>query len=70
MDVALAIGQRAEGGGTEVGLIGNGSGGGTGLEPRVEAEVDGRRIAYGNVRPADIESLFDSDFLAGGVTLP
>ena len=65
-DVAIAIARQSKEKGTEIELIRNGSWGATWLEPLVEVEVDGQRIAYGNVTPADIESLFDSDFLAGG----
>jgi formate dehydrogenase iron-sulfur subunit len=65
-DVAIAIARQSKEKGTKIELIRNGSWGATWLEPLVEVEVDGQRIAYGNVTPADIESLFDSDFLAGG----
>lgn len=36
------------------------------LEPMVEVETANGRIAYGPVRPSDVASLFDADFLAGG----
>ncbi len=36
------------------------------LEPMVEVETADGRIAYGPVEPADVASLFDAGFLAGG----
>jgi formate dehydrogenase iron-sulfur subunit len=35
------------------------------LEPLVEVETPGGRIAYGPISPSDIGSLFDADFLTG-----
>ena len=65
-DVAIAIARKSKQAGSDIELIRNGSWGASWLEPLVEVEVDGQRIAYGNVTPADVASLFDSDFLAGG----
>jgi formate dehydrogenase iron-sulfur subunit len=65
-DVAIAIARQSKEKGTDIQLVRNGSWGASWLEPLVEVEVDGQRIAYGNVTPADVESLFESDFLAGG----
>jgi len=65
-EVALAIAQVSKKSGTDIELIRNGSWGASWLEPMVEVEVDGARIAYANVSAADIESLFDADFINGG----
>ncbi len=48
-----------------VDLIRNGSWGASWLEPMVEVEVDGTRIAYGPITPDDVESLVDTNFLQG-----
>src|SRR5262249_2512001 len=47
-------------------LIRNGSRGLFWLEPLVEVETPGGRIAYGPVRPPDGATLFEDDFLHGG----
>ncbi len=65
-DVAIEIARKSKESGSEIELVRNGSWGASWLEPLVEVEVDGQRIAYGNVTPADVESLFDSKFLDGG----
>ena len=65
-EVALAIAQAAKKSGTDIELIRNGSWGASWLEPLVEVEVDGTRIAYGNVAADDIESLFAADLILGG----
>jgi len=65
-DVAIAIARKSKEIGGDIELIRNGSWGASWLEPLVEVDVDGQRIAYGNVTPADIDSLFDSNFLGGG----
>jgi len=65
-EVALEIARLAKKTGNEIELVRNGSWGACWLEPLVEVEVDGTRIAYGNVAPADVASLFDGGFLAGG----
>jgi formate dehydrogenase iron-sulfur subunit len=65
-DVAIAIARKSKELGTDIHLVRNGSWGASWLEPLIEVEVDGQRIAYGNVRAADVEGLFDSDFLEGG----
>ena len=51
---------------TNIELLRNGSWGASWLEPLVEVEVDGVRIAYGNVAPDDVQGLFDAGFLEGG----
>lgn len=65
-DVAIAIARNSKRRGTDVELVRNGSWGACWLEPMVEVEVGDKRIAYGNVAPADVESLFDAGFLDGG----
>ena len=65
-EVALAIAQAAKKGAADIELIRNGSWGATWLEPLVEVEVDGTRIAYGNVTVDDVVEMFDADLLGGG----
>ena len=65
-EVALAIAQAAKKTGANIELIRNGSWGASWLEPLVEVDVDGVRIAYGNVAADDVASLFDADLLNGG----
>lgn len=65
-DVALQIAREAKRTGVRVQLIRNGSWGASWLEPLVEVEVDGVRIAYGNVTAADVPALFAADFVQGG----
>jgi formate dehydrogenase iron-sulfur subunit len=65
-EVALAIAQAAKKSGTDIELIRNGSWGASWLEPLVEVEVDGARVAYGSVSADDVQSLFDADLINGG----
>jgi formate dehydrogenase iron-sulfur subunit len=65
-EVALAIAQLAKKNGASIQLIRNGSWGACWLEPLVEVEVDGTRIAYGNVDAGDVPELFDAGLLEGG----
>ncbi len=65
-EVALAIAQVAKKTGADIELIRNGSWGATWLEPLVEVEVDGTRIAYGNVTSDDVAGMFAADFINGG----
>jgi formate dehydrogenase iron-sulfur subunit len=65
-DVAIAIARHAKASGDSIEIIRNGSWGATWLEPLVEVDVDGSRIAYGNVEPDDVTDLFSSGFLTGG----
>ena len=65
-EVALEIAREAKRTDVRVQLIRNGSWGASWLEPLVEVEVDGVRIAYGNVTAADVPSLFASDLVRGG----
>ena len=64
--VAAAISAEAAQRGIDTEVVRNGSRGLYWLEPLVEVEVDGRRLAYGPVTPADVPSLFDEHFLEGG----
>ena len=59
-EVALAIARQAKKTGAKIQLIRNGSWGACWLEPLVEVEVDGVRIAYGNVTPEDVPALFEA----------
>ena len=65
-EVALAIAQAAKKTGTDIELIRNGSWGASWLEPLVEVEVDGTRIAYGNVAAGDIAEMFAAGLTSGG----
>ncbi len=65
-EVALAVAQHAKKAGIDIELIRNGSWGATWLEPLLEVEVDGTRIAYGNVAASDVSSMFDADLENGG----
>ena len=65
-EVALAIARHAKQSGASVQLVRNGSWGASWLEPLVEVEKDGTRIAYGNVAAEDIPELFDAGLLEGG----
>ena len=65
-DVAIAIARKSKEAGTDIQLVRNGSWGATWLEPLVEVQVGESRIAYGNVTPADVDSLFENNFLEGG----
>ena len=57
-EVAVAIARQAKQSGASIELIRNGSWGASWLEPLVEVEVDGARVAYGNVAASDIADLF------------
>ena len=52
-------------GGPALEIVRNGSRGAAWLEPLVEVATDGGRVAYGNVAPADVASLFAAGFLEG-----
>jgi formate dehydrogenase iron-sulfur subunit len=49
----------------DVKIVRNGSRGVFSHEPMVEVATSAGRIAYGPITPADVASLFDSDFLVG-----
>ena len=57
--VAEAVAREAARRGIEVTLVRNGSRGMVWLEPLVEVERDGQRLAYGPVTAADVAALFD-----------
>ena len=65
-EVAVAIAREAKRRGMEIELVRNGSWGACWLEPLVEVAVGEQRIAYGNVAPGDLPSLFDAGLLDGG----
>ena len=62
-DVAVEFEQRL---GTAATIVRNGSRGLFWLEPMVEIETLGGRIAYGPVAPADVAGLLDAGMLSGG----
>ncbi|WP_313916543.1 NADH-quinone oxidoreductase subunit NuoF [Tahibacter sp.] len=64
--VATRIVEEAARRGLELRLVRNGSRGLFWLEPLVEVATPAGRLAYGPVDAADVESLFDADFLLGG----
>ncbi|MEX2496909.1 MAG: NADH-ubiquinone oxidoreductase-F iron-sulfur binding region domain-containing protein [Woeseia sp.] len=59
----LALGKR---GGRDIELVRNGSWGMSWLEPLVELEIEGERVAYGPVYPEELPALAAADFLSGG----
>jgi formate dehydrogenase iron-sulfur subunit len=65
-DVAIAVARTSKQRGDDIELVRNGSWGASWLEPLVEVECGGRRVAYGNVSPADVGSMFEAGFLEGG----
>ena len=64
--VATSVAIHARDRALDVTVVRNGSRGMLWLEPLVEVETDGSRIAYGPVTPGDIPGLLDAGFLAGG----
>ena len=64
-EVAQRIKDEASRRGLSVRVIRNGSRGALWLEPLVEVATMDGRVGYGPVTPADVDSLFDSGFLAG-----
>ena len=64
--VATAVQAEAESRGASIELVRNGSRGLYWLEPMLEVEVNGERVAYGPVAADEVGSLFDADFLSGG----
>ncbi|NNF40695.1 MAG: formate dehydrogenase, partial [Woeseiaceae bacterium] len=65
-EVALAITREARKAKIDIQLVRNGSWGASWLEPLVEVEVDGKRVAYGNVRVKDVPALFAAGLPEGG----
>ncbi len=64
--VASAIETTAAARGESVDIVRNGSRGITWLEPLVEVDTGGQRIAYGPVTADDVAGLFDAGLLTGG----
>jgi formate dehydrogenase iron-sulfur subunit len=64
-ETAQAIAAEAERRGIEISLIRNGSRGLLWLEPLVEVDVAGTRLAYGPVQAEDVPGLFDAGFTSG-----
>ncbi|MGN6466862.1 MAG: formate dehydrogenase beta subunit [Rhizobiaceae bacterium] len=65
--VAGLVAREIEARGLDAKLVRNGSRGLYWLEPMVEVETASGRVAYGPVTTKDIASLFDADFLSGGM---
>jgi formate dehydrogenase iron-sulfur subunit len=65
-ETAAAIAAEAAKRKLDVAIVRNGSRGLLWLEPFVEVETGGKRIAYGPVSESDVAALFDADFLKGG----
>ena len=65
-EVAAAIGKEIVTRNLDATIVRNGSRGLLWLEPMVEVETPGGRLAYGPVAPDDVASLFEADFLSGG----
>jgi formate dehydrogenase iron-sulfur subunit len=63
--VASAIAAEAKRRGLEVQIIRNGSRGLYWLETMVEVATENGRVAYAPVKPSDVASLFEADFLNG-----
>ncbi len=63
--VAAAVASEAGKRGIAIELVRNGSRGMMWLEPLVEVETPHGRVAYGPVKPADVASLFDANFVGG-----
>jgi formate dehydrogenase iron-sulfur subunit len=62
---AEAIVAEAQRRGIDIELVRNGSRGLLWLEPLVEVDVAGTRVAYGPVQPHDVTGLFEAGFTAG-----
>ena len=65
-DVAQAIAEEARVRQIDVTIVRNGTRGMVWLEPLVEVALSNGRVGYGPVTAADVQSLFDADFLKGG----
>ena len=64
--VAKAIAAEAQKRGLSVEVVRTGSRGLYWLEPMIEVDNSGGRLAYGPVTAAEVAGLFDADFLHGG----
>jgi formate dehydrogenase iron-sulfur subunit len=65
-EVAGALAAEAQRRGIDLTVVRNGSRGMVWLEPLVEVETDGVRIAYGPVAPGDVAALLDGDLPSHG----
>ncbi|MDH5279379.1 MAG: formate dehydrogenase, partial [Actinomycetota bacterium] len=65
-EVAVALTAEAARRGDDLRLVRNGSRGMLWLEPMVEVDVDGTRVAYGPVGAEDVAGLLDAGLLSGG----
>jgi len=65
-EVAIIIEEIAQKEKKEVTIIRNGSWGMSWLEPLIEIEIEGHRVAYGPISETDVIDLFEADFLKGG----
>jgi formate dehydrogenase iron-sulfur subunit len=63
--VATAIESQASERGIDIDIVRNGSLGLYWLEPLVEVDVGGERIAYGPIAQSDVEGLFEAGFATG-----
>ncbi len=63
--VVKAVEREAASRKADIQIVRNGSRGLYWLEPMIEVERDGQRLAYGPVTPNQVSSLFDADFLSG-----
>ncbi len=65
-EVARAMVEQAARRGIAIDIVRTGGRGAFWLEPLVEVQTAGGRVAYGNVAATDLPALFDADFLNGG----
>src|SRR3569832_37928 len=64
--VCRTIENEARNRGLDEEIVRNGSRGLYWLEPLIEVEIDGQRIAYGPGAPEDVPGLFEAGWLLGG----
>ncbi|WP_024275503.1 NADH-quinone oxidoreductase subunit NuoF [Hyphomicrobium sp. 802] len=64
-EVAAAITKEAKSRNLDIQVVRNGSRGMLFLEPLVEVDMPGGRVAYGPVTPGDVAGLFEAGFLEG-----
>lgn len=68
--VAQRLASECRDRGHEVAIVRNGSRGAFWLEPLLEVDAGGQRIAYGPVQPDDVPRLLDDGLLAGSTLSP
>ncbi len=68
--LAAEMAVEAKNRGADIEIVRNSSRGMFWLEPLVEVETANGRVAYGPVEAKDIDSLFDADFVNGGLSHP